>query len=52
MWGCFALTTEDVEQTDALWPIAFEQQGRVFADFSPEQFEDFKRMRKQVIGST
>ena len=49
--GCFGLTAEGIEQTEALWTIASEQQGRVFADFSPEQIETFKRMLKQVIGS-
>ncbi|MCP1445527.1 hypothetical protein J3D54_004659 [Pseudomonas sp. GGS8] len=40
-----------MEQTEALWTIASEQQGRVLADFSPEQIEDFKRMLERVIGS-
>ncbi|MEG0862727.1 MAG: flavin reductase [Pseudomonas sp.] len=49
--GCFGLSSDGVEQTEALWTIASEQQGRVFADFSPEQIETFKRMLKQVIGA-
>ncbi|KJK09994.1 MULTISPECIES: p-hydroxyphenylacetate 3-hydroxylase reductase component [Pseudomonas] len=49
--ACFGLTGAGVEQTEALWTIASEQQGRVFADFSPEQIETFKGMLKQVIGS-
>lgn len=49
--GCFGLSAEGVEQTEALWTIAAEQQGRVFNDFSPEQIETFKHMLKQVIGA-
>lgn len=47
--GHFGLTDAGVEQTEALWTIASEQQGRVFGEFSPEQIETFKRMLKQLI---
>ncbi|APC19628.1 flavin oxidoreductase (plasmid) [Pseudomonas frederiksbergensis] len=49
--GYFGLTVEGVKQTEALWTIASEQQGRVFAEFSAQQIETFKRMLKQLIGA-
>ncbi|BAU73453.1 p-hydroxyphenylacetate 3-hydroxylase reductase component [Metapseudomonas furukawaii] len=43
------LTPAGVEQAEALWRIAGEQQDKVFARFSPEQVETFKTMLKAVI---
>ncbi|BAN47360.1 p-hydroxyphenylacetate 3-hydroxylase reductase component [Metapseudomonas resinovorans] len=45
----YVLTPAGVEQADALWRIAREQQDKVFAQFSEEQVETFKTMLKAVI---
>jgi flavin reductase (DIM6/NTAB) family NADH-FMN oxidoreductase RutF/DNA-binding MarR family transcriptional regulator len=47
--GHFPLTPAGIEQTDALWRIAMEQQGRVFSDLSSEQLETFKMVLRKVI---
>jgi flavin reductase (DIM6/NTAB) family NADH-FMN oxidoreductase RutF/DNA-binding MarR family transcriptional regulator len=43
------LTNAGIEQTDALWAIAQEQQDKVFADFNDEQIENFKAVLKTLI---
>jgi len=43
------LTAAGIEQTEALWAIAGEQQEMVFAEFSEEQIETFKTVLKQLI---
>ncbi|GLZ87489.1 flavin oxidoreductase [Metapseudomonas resinovorans] len=45
----YVLTPAGVEQADALWRIAREQQEKVFAQFGEEQVETFKSMLKAVI---
>ncbi|MDA8484077.1 flavin reductase [Pseudomonas resinovorans] len=45
----YVLTPAGVEQADALWRIAREQQEKVFAQFGEEQVETFKQMLKAVI---
>ncbi|MCY1277652.1 p-hydroxyphenylacetate 3-hydroxylase, reductase component [compost metagenome] len=45
----YVLTSAGVEQAEALWRIAREQQDKVFAQFSEEQVETFKQMLKAVI---
>lgn len=45
----YLLTPAGVEQAEALWRIAREQQDKVFAQFSEEQVEGFKAMLKAVI---
>ncbi|MCY1303802.1 p-hydroxyphenylacetate 3-hydroxylase, reductase component [compost metagenome] len=45
----YVLTPAGVEQAEALWRIAREQQEKVFASFSEEQVETFKQMLKAVI---
>ncbi|MBD2837800.1 flavin reductase [Pseudomonas sp. JM0905a] len=45
----YVLTPAGVEQADALWRIAREQQDKVFAQFGEEQVETFKQMLKAVI---
>ncbi|MNF42108.1 p-hydroxyphenylacetate 3-hydroxylase, reductase component [compost metagenome] len=45
----YVLTAAGVEQAEALWRIAREQQDKVFAPFSQEQVETFKQMLKAVI---
>ncbi|AZE89238.1 p-hydroxyphenylacetate 3-hydroxylase reductase component [Pseudomonas orientalis] len=43
------LTTAGIEQTEALWAIAGEQQEKVFAPFSQAQIETFKMVLKHLI---
>ncbi|AOE85322.1 p-hydroxyphenylacetate 3-hydroxylase reductase component [Pseudomonas sp. TCU-HL1] len=45
----YLLTPAGVEQAEALWRIAREQQENVFAGFSEEQVETFKAMLKAVV---
>ncbi|MFC5695376.1 p-hydroxyphenylacetate 3-hydroxylase reductase component [Pseudomonas sp. GCM10022186] len=45
----YVLTPAGVEQAEALWRIAREQQDKVFAQFSEEQVETFKQMLRAVI---
>jgi flavin reductase (DIM6/NTAB) family NADH-FMN oxidoreductase RutF/DNA-binding MarR family transcriptional regulator len=45
----YVLTPAGVEQAETLWRIAREQQEKVFAQFSEEQVETFKRMLKAVV---
>ncbi len=47
--GNVRLTANGVEQTEALWSIAREQQDKVFGQFSEEQIENFKMVLKAVI---
>ncbi|MFW3895035.1 p-hydroxyphenylacetate 3-hydroxylase reductase component [Pseudomonas bharatica] len=47
--GNVRLTSNGVEQTEALWSIAKEQQDKVFGQFSEEQIENFKTVLKAVI---
>jgi flavin reductase (DIM6/NTAB) family NADH-FMN oxidoreductase RutF/DNA-binding MarR family transcriptional regulator len=44
----YVLTPAGVEQAEALWRIAREQQEKVFAQFSEEQVASFKQMLKAV----
>ncbi|NNA67795.1 p-hydroxyphenylacetate 3-hydroxylase reductase component [Pseudomonas gessardii] len=43
------LTTKGIDETEALWTIAREQQDTVFSQFSAEQLETFKTVLKAVI---
>jgi hypothetical protein len=43
------LTPAGVDQAEALWRIAGEQQDKVFGAFSEEQIDTFKAMLKAVI---
>jgi 4-hydroxyphenylacetate 3-hydroxylase, reductase component len=45
----YVLTPAGVDQAEALWRIAGEQQDKVFGDFSEQQIETFKTMLKAVI---
>lgn len=45
----YVLTAAGVDQAEALWRIAGEQQDKVFGAFSAEQIDIFKRMLKAVI---
>ncbi|MCG4454947.1 flavin reductase family protein [Pseudomonas sp. MMS21-TM103] len=45
----YLLTSAGVEQTEALWTIAREQQSKVFAQFNEADIDTFKRMLKAVI---
>lgn len=45
----YVLTPAGIEQAEALWRIASEQQDKVFGAFSEEQIETFKAMLKAVI---
>ncbi|MGJ7546985.1 p-hydroxyphenylacetate 3-hydroxylase reductase component [Pseudomonas alloputida] len=46
---CVRLTVKGVDETEALWTIAGEQQEKVFGQFSKEQVETFKEVLKAVI---
>lgn len=46
---CVRLTVKGIEETEALWTIAGEQQAKVFGQFSQEQVETFKEVLKTVI---
>ncbi|WJD60728.1 p-hydroxyphenylacetate 3-hydroxylase reductase component [Pseudomonas kurunegalensis] len=48
---CVKLTVRGVDETEALWTIAGEQQEKVFGQFSKEQVETFKEVLKAVIRS-
>jgi flavin reductase (DIM6/NTAB) family NADH-FMN oxidoreductase RutF/DNA-binding MarR family transcriptional regulator len=43
------LTIKGIEETEALWEIAREQQEKVFQQFSEEQLETFRAVLKKVI---
>ena len=43
------LTVKGVDETEALWTIAHEQQEKVFGQFSDEQIQTFKTVLKAVI---
>jgi hypothetical protein len=45
----YVLTLAGVDQAEALWRIASEQQDKVFGAFSEEQIDTFKAMLKAVI---
>ncbi len=47
--GNVRLTVSGIDQTEALWTIAREQQDKVFSEFSEEQIETFKTVLKAVI---
>lgn len=47
--GHVRLSVAGIDQTEALWTIAREQQDAVFAAFSDEQIETFKAVLKAVI---
>lgn len=46
---CVRLTVKGVDETEALWTIAGEQQEKVFGQFTQEQVETFKEVLKVVI---
>lgn len=46
---CVRLTAKGVDETEALWMIAGEQQEKVFGQFSQEQMETFREVLKAVI---
>ncbi|WP_339503321.1 p-hydroxyphenylacetate 3-hydroxylase reductase component [Pseudomonas silesiensis] len=46
---CVRLTVKGVDETEALWAIASEQQEKVFGQFTQEQVESFKEVLKAVI---
>lgn len=43
------LTVKGIDETEALWTIAREQQDKVFGQFSDEQINTFKTVLKAVI---
>lgn len=45
----YVLTSAGVDQAEALWRIAGEQQDKVFGAFSAEQIDTFKAVLKAVI---
>lgn len=47
--GRVRLTVAGIDQTEALWSIAREEQERVFGEFTPEQVETFKDVLRSVI---
>ncbi|MDZ5602866.1 flavin reductase family protein [Pseudomonas sp. RP23018S] len=47
--GRVRLSVKGVDQTEALWTIAREQQDTVFGQFSGEQLETFKTVLKALI---
>ncbi|EEG08568.1 p-hydroxyphenylacetate 3-hydroxylase reductase component [Pseudogulbenkiania ferrooxidans] len=47
--GSYQLTEAGVAQAETLWEIAAKQQDSVFAGFSSEEVETFKKMLKAVI---
>ncbi|MHC6225600.1 p-hydroxyphenylacetate 3-hydroxylase reductase component [Pseudomonas sp. X10] len=47
--GRVCLTAKGIEETEALWSIAGEQQAKVFGQFSEAQIETFKTVLKAVI---
>ncbi|NWL47450.1 flavin oxidoreductase [Pseudomonas hunanensis] len=47
--GRVHLSAKGVEETEALWRIAKEQQDKVFGRFSDEQVESFKTVLKAII---
>ncbi|TFH79879.1 p-hydroxyphenylacetate 3-hydroxylase reductase component [Pseudomonas kribbensis] len=49
--GRVRLTVKGIDETEALWTIAREQQDKVFGQFSDEQMETFKTVLKAVIAS-
>lgn len=49
--GSYALTPLGVEQAEALWSIAQEQQDSVFSQFSAEQVETFRSVLKAIIAA-
>lgn len=50
--GGYVLTSAGLEQAEALWQIAHEQQEKVFAGYKPEQLDVFKSILKSVITLT
>lgn len=46
---CVRLTMKGVDETEALWAIAGEQQEKVFGQFTHQQVETFKEVLKAVI---
>ncbi|AIR91052.1 p-hydroxyphenylacetate 3-hydroxylase reductase component [Pseudomonas cremoricolorata] len=47
--GRVRLSTKGVDETEALWGIAKEQQDKVFAQFSQDQLDTFKTVLKAII---
>ncbi|MFG0414673.1 p-hydroxyphenylacetate 3-hydroxylase reductase component [Pseudomonas sp. zjy_8] len=47
--GRVRLSVKGVDETEALWGIAQEQQDKVFGQFSAEQLETFKTVLKAII---
>ena len=47
--GRVRLSVKGVDETEALWTIAREQQDKVFGQFSEEQLETFKTVLKALI---
>ncbi|NWA28631.1 flavin reductase [Pseudomonas gingeri] len=47
--GRVRLTVKGIDETEALWTIAREQQEKVFSQFSDEQLDTFKTVLKTVI---
>lgn len=45
----YVLTPSGMDQAEALWRIAREQQDKVFEEFSDEQLESFKQVLKTII---
>lgn len=43
------LTLKGIDETEALWTIAREQQDKEFSPFSDEQIDTFKRLLKAII---
>ncbi|ATP49618.1 flavin oxidoreductase [Pseudomonas putida] len=47
--GRVRLSVKGVDETEALWTIAREQQDKVFGQFSEEQLDTFKTVLKAII---
>ncbi|HDS1816408.1 TPA: flavin reductase [Pseudomonas putida] len=47
--GRVRLSVKGVDETEALWTIAREQQDKVFGQFSDEQLDTFKTVLKAII---
>ncbi|MBV0934239.1 p-hydroxyphenylacetate 3-hydroxylase reductase component [Marinobacterium weihaiense] len=41
---CYAITEKGIEQADALWRIAEEEQQKMFSDFSEDELATFKKV--------
>ncbi|WP_197678417.1 hypothetical protein [Pseudomonas asplenii] len=49
--GRVRLSAAGIDQTEALWTIAREQQERVFGPFDDEQVAHFKQVLQAIISA-